>query len=471
MPISASEQYLLELINRARLDPLAEAERYGVGLNDGLADGQIGDAPLQVLAHSSSLSVAADSHSTWMLETNTFAHEGEDGSSAGARIADSGYKFAGAWTWAENLAWTGTTGDISLEAAISQHHKGLYLSSGHRANTFSTNVREIGLGQVEGSYTLNGVTYNSSMLTENFALSGNDVFITGVAYSDKDRDDFYSIGEGLSGVTFKTNGSNDSSASAGGYAIDTTDNSSVISIVRDGNTLSKLSIDTSDGNVKLDLIAENGGGFSLAVSANTTLNSGISDARLLGAGDLNLKGHSGDNFLMGNSGKNKLVGGNGDDTLKGYASRDKLIGGKGDDKLIGGNGADKFKGNAGDDVLHGNGGKDKLIGGNGDDLLKGGSGNDVLKGGSGKDIFYGGSGADKFVFNRGKDVIRDFNDDVDTIVISRAIISGSGRTIDDLLDSVEIINGNAVFDLYGSNQLTVHGITDIEDLRNDLFIG
>jgi serralysin len=435
MPISASEQYLLELINRARLDPLAEAERYGVGLNDGLADGQIGDAPLQVLAHNSSLSEAADSHSTWMLETNTFAHEGEEGSSAGARIADSGFKFSGTWTWAENLAWTGTTGDISLEAAISQHHKGLYLSSGHRANTFSTNVREIGLGQVEGRYTLNGVTYNSSMLTENFALSGNDVFITGVAYSDKDRDDFYSIGEGLSGVTFKTSSSNDSSASAGGYAIDTTGNSAVISIVRDGNTLSKLSIDTSDGNAKLDLIAENGGGYSLAVSANTNLKSGISDARLLGAGVLNLKGHSGDNFLVGNSGKNKLVGGSGDDKLVGGGGKDKLIGGGGDDKLVGG------------------GGKDKLIGGSGNDILK------------------GGSGADKFVFNRGRDVIRDFKDDVDTIVISRAMISGSGRTIDDLLDNAEIINGNAIFDLSGSNQLTVRGVTDIEDLRNDLIIG
>jgi serralysin len=95
----------------------------------------------------------------------------------------------------------------------------------------------------------------------------------------------------------------------------------------------------------------------------------------------------------------------------------------------------------------------------------------VLKGGSGNDILKGGSSADKFVFNSGKDVIRDFKDDVDTIVISRAMISGSGRTIDDLLDNAEIINGNAVFDLTGSNQLTVQGITDIEDLRNDLIIG
>jgi serralysin len=33
--LNAYEQYMLELINRARLDPDAEAQRYGIGLNDG----------------------------------------------------------------------------------------------------------------------------------------------------------------------------------------------------------------------------------------------------------------------------------------------------------------------------------------------------------------------------------------------------------------------------------------------------
>lgn len=37
MTISAAEQLLIELINRARLDPLAEAQRLGIDLNAGLA--------------------------------------------------------------------------------------------------------------------------------------------------------------------------------------------------------------------------------------------------------------------------------------------------------------------------------------------------------------------------------------------------------------------------------------------------
>jgi len=34
---TAYEQYLLELVNRARFNPLGEASLLGIGLNDGLA--------------------------------------------------------------------------------------------------------------------------------------------------------------------------------------------------------------------------------------------------------------------------------------------------------------------------------------------------------------------------------------------------------------------------------------------------
>lgn len=37
------EQYLLELINRARADPGAEAARLGISLNQGLSPGTIWD--------------------------------------------------------------------------------------------------------------------------------------------------------------------------------------------------------------------------------------------------------------------------------------------------------------------------------------------------------------------------------------------------------------------------------------------
>jgi len=92
MTVSAAEQYLLELINRARLDPQAEAARYGVSLNTGLAAGTISGTPVQVLAHNTELERAAVDHSEWMLATNTFSHEGVGGSDPGDRIEAAGYE-------------------------------------------------------------------------------------------------------------------------------------------------------------------------------------------------------------------------------------------------------------------------------------------------------------------------------------------------------------------------------------------
>ncbi len=46
MSLTQAEQYLIELINRARLNPLAEAERYGL---DDLSRGQ--DNPIRLQPH------------------------------------------------------------------------------------------------------------------------------------------------------------------------------------------------------------------------------------------------------------------------------------------------------------------------------------------------------------------------------------------------------------------------------------
>ena len=48
--ISAQKQLMLELINRARLDPLGEAALYGIDLNQGLTAGTIPSAPKEPLA-------------------------------------------------------------------------------------------------------------------------------------------------------------------------------------------------------------------------------------------------------------------------------------------------------------------------------------------------------------------------------------------------------------------------------------
>ena len=53
------EQLLLELVNEARADPLAEAARLGIDLNEGLAAGRIGAEPKPPLAFHPQLIEAA----------------------------------------------------------------------------------------------------------------------------------------------------------------------------------------------------------------------------------------------------------------------------------------------------------------------------------------------------------------------------------------------------------------------------
>jgi hypothetical protein len=328
MALTAAEQFLLELINRARLDPAAEAARLGQDLNAGLSPGQIGTGAQEVLAHNSLLELAAQRHSTWMIDTDTFSHTGAGGSDPSNRMAAAGYVFAGAWRYGENLAMNGSTGSIDLNTAIIQHYEGLFHSDHHRANTLNAGFREIGLAQVEGRFAQGGNTFNAAVLTENFARSGPDMFVTGVAYTDRDNNDFYGIGEGRADIWIRAGGDQVQTAAAGGYGIGLTAGAAVaVTVGRGAGVLAQLQLDLSTGNGKLDVIADTAGHFSLALSASAVLLSGLGDATLLGVGNLDLTGSAGVNHLTGNRGANLLSdgGGAGIDTLRGMGGNDIYI--------------------------------------------------------------------------------------------------------------------------------------------------
>lgn len=468
MSVSAAEQYLLELINRARLDPQAEAARFGLSLNAGLSAGTISGTPRQVLAHNTELEQAAIAHSNWMLETDTFSHTGENGSDPGDRIVEAGYELRGSWTWRENLAWTGSTGAIDLAQAVEDHHEGLYRSEGHRENTFASDIREIGVGQVAGSFTHEGSTFNASMLTLNFASSGTEYFITGVAYTDADGDDFYGIGEGTAGLTISADGASGTTAAAGGYGIAVDAAEAVaVTVSLGADILATLALDLTDGNAKLDVVTAADGSQMLALSVNATLFTGIADATLLGAGDLNLTGSDADNVLIGNAGRNMLDGGDGSDNLSGGEGADRIYGGNGDDVLKGGEGRDiRWDSLEHDDTVS-TINADLLNGGAGDDRLHGQSGSDVLDGGAGDDRLSGGGGRDTFVFAEGTDVVLDFTDNVDSIQLDGDALGVS--TVAEALEMGAIIDGNAVL-TFGDDSLRINDVTDLNVLTNDLLV-
>lgn len=340
--ITPQEQLLIELINRARLDPNGEAARHGASLNQGLAAGTIASTPYAPLASNVDLNEAAANHSSWMLDADVFSHTGSGGSRAGDRMKAAGYAFTGSWRWGENISWRGTTGTLDLTAAIEAQHKSLFLSPGHRVNIFG-DFREIGVAQEVGKFTSNGTAYNASMVTENFAKSGTDLFVTGVAYNDADRDGFYDVGEQRSGVVVDWLGNAGgavTSASAGGYNVRVPGglNGTADVAVTAGGVTMNATIAMPGTNVKLDVVD----GRVLASSHSLTLGAGGVDARLLGVASNNLTGNDAANVLEGNAGANALRGLGGNDTLRGGAGNDVLTGGAGRDAMDGGLGADDF---------------------------------------------------------------------------------------------------------------------------------
>src|ERR1044071_3698983 len=102
------EQFQLEMINRARMDPNAEAARLSqetktsFDMNSGLAAGTITSAPKQVLAGNNTLASVAENHSSMILAngkldqdpnvvTRPNPHEGVGDGTPLDRISKAGY--------------------------------------------------------------------------------------------------------------------------------------------------------------------------------------------------------------------------------------------------------------------------------------------------------------------------------------------------------------------------------------------
>ena len=257
---TADEQLMLELVNRARANPTAEAKRHNISLNQGLSAGRISTAAKQPLAFNSKLIEASRDHSQWMLNQDVFSHTGVNGSSAGKRMESAGYRFTGSWTWGENISWRGTTGNPNVTQYVGTQHVGLFKSPGHRTNILGDNFREIGIGVKTGEYK----GYNAVMTTQKFAKSGSSVFLTGVAFDDSViDDDFYSVGEGLGGINITATRQSDQkkfttkSFGSGGYQVALDPGTYKVSFSGGGlgQTVTNT-VSIGNKNIKLDLATD-----------------------------------------------------------------------------------------------------------------------------------------------------------------------------------------------------------------------
>ncbi|HZY67946.1 MAG TPA: CAP domain-containing protein, partial [Devosia sp.] len=203
--MTAREQLMLELINRARLDPRAEADRLDVAL--GSAEGKA----VPVLAGNDALRASAFNHSSWMILNDTFSRNESRGSTDFiaetplGRMKAYGYKVSGPYHFAENISWKGSPEMPDFTLSIIAQHEGLFANGGSRARLLDKDYREVGIGQQAGTFSDETGTFITSMVTQDFIGTGGKVFITGVVYNDIVVDnDFYDVGEGVAGLRVRS---------------------------------------------------------------------------------------------------------------------------------------------------------------------------------------------------------------------------------------------------------------------------
>ncbi|MEJ6394376.1 CAP domain-containing protein [Gymnodinialimonas sp. 2305UL16-5] len=120
------------------------------------------------------LNESSEEHSQWMLETDTFAHRGDGGSSATQRIQEAEYDLEGSWRTAENIGWQSERGAPGIEDDVRDIHASLMNSPGHRANILNPELEDIGIGIEVGAFD----GFEAVMVTQNFATSDADNGVT-----------------------------------------------------------------------------------------------------------------------------------------------------------------------------------------------------------------------------------------------------------------------------------------------------
>jgi hypothetical protein len=251
---TAAEQYMLELINRARANPVAEGQRLVAlaqtdpviaaatqswNLNQFL---QIidGFGPEPPLAFNTGLIEAADTHDAAMLADNSQFHA-PPGYLNNPQVATdaAGQSYyptgPGGWATGENIfAYSSNVPAGSSDRVYVDYFDAAFFLDwgnpdfGHLRNLLAPGpaeatpgtypFSEIGIGLLTSAtpttppdpnnpITANrGLNVGPDLVTQEFGWRAGDAFLTGVVYVDAAASGFYAPGEGLGGVTIQAVG-------------------------------------------------------------------------------------------------------------------------------------------------------------------------------------------------------------------------------------------------------------------------
>jgi uncharacterized protein YkwD len=314
---TSEQQYMLELINRARANGGAEAARLGLsGLQEGppSINGQAWTIQnsVQPLSWNPLLFNAAQNQATNLNNADQFflpvSPHTFGGMTPDQRIAAAGYSMAsyngpttasGFFPGPENVAEAESQGSgpyvgARLVAAVLSSHNGLFTDQdtagrGHRNTTMLAFFREVGIGISVGTDNEsnpgqpNG-TLDSLYIVQDFgAQTSQTPFITGVVYQDTNGNGFYDPGEGIGGIRVDVTGTSffAVTTASGGYSVPVPGNGSYTVTFSGGSfaTTQKSASIANLLNTKVDYVAP--------VASLPTVLANISTRLRVEAGDSN----------------------------------------------------------------------------------------------------------------------------------------------------------------------------------------
>lgn len=271
---SAQAQYMLELINEARTNPAAAAQRaasqdttdlnmtmdfYGESISNAVA--QVSQTPAkEPLAWNENLAAAATMQSQFQADSGVQTHSGPNGMNLDQRLASKGY--TGQANASENAYAYAKSVDNAMQAFLMDWG---VADKGHRRNLLQGNVgndqafNEVGIGIV--------ATDNSNLgplvITQDFARSSANPTpkLVGVVYNDANGDNFYTPGEGVDQVliTAKNKATGEVTSTtdwaSGGFQMDLQPGSYTVTAVRGKRLLGSQNVTVGSQNVKVDFVA------------------------------------------------------------------------------------------------------------------------------------------------------------------------------------------------------------------------
>ena len=335
------EQFFLELVNEARLDPLGSAARFissyapVTSSNDdirsalnffgvsgaALQTAFVALAPVGALAWNNALGAAADKHNAAMIASDQQSHQLPGEADLGTRLGAEGYSWstAGENVFAYSLSTLYGHAGLMIDWGVGPN--GMQSPAGHRANIMRSAYREIGIAVSAPTDFMAEV--GPQIITQDFGARDQRYFVLGVAYSDTNANRFYSVGEGRGELVVQAGGEAVTSAASGGYSLPTAQGATTV-MMHGGGLVDVVVVSVTIGaeNLKLDVV----NGDTLLTSGSLAITNGaIASLRGLGARGLSLAAGAGDQLVEGTPGNDRLTGGPGDDTLRGNGGADVAV--------------------------------------------------------------------------------------------------------------------------------------------------